>query len=120
MKRFCAMCGKEFEATSAAVRYCDECKVEVKKNWQEKQKQYAKNRAAKLGLVNITVYKDERDMLKTLASKENTTVAEVIKKLVANIETELTIDEPKDEPKDEPIETTPKKATKKATKKEKA
>ena len=41
MKRFCAMCGKEFEATSAAVRYCDDCKVEVKKNWQEKQKQYS-------------------------------------------------------------------------------
>lgn len=116
MKRFCAKCGKEFEAESAAVRYCPDCKAEVKKEWQEKQKQYAKNRAAKLGLVNITVYKDERDMLKTLASKENTTVAEIVKKLVANIETEST----KDEPIDEPIETTPKKTTKKATKKEKA
>ena len=119
MKRFCAKCGKEFEAESAAVRYCPDCKAEVKKEWQEKQKQYAKNRAAKLGLVNITVYKDERDILKTLASKENTTVAEIIKRLVANI-TESTINEPIDEPKDEPIETTPKKATKKATKKEKA
>ena len=82
MKRFCAMCGKEFEATSAAVRYCDDCKVEVKKNWQEKQKQYAKNRAAKLGLVNITVYKDSRDAIKAMAI-DGKTVADVIKELLA-------------------------------------
>ena len=82
MKRFCAMCGKEFEATSAAVRYCDDCKVEVKKNWQEKQKQYAKNRAAKLGLVNITVYKDSRDAIKAMAI-EGKTVADVVKELLA-------------------------------------
>ena len=83
MKRFCAMCGKEFEATSAAVRYCDDCKVEVKKNWQEKQKQYAKNRAAKLGLVNITVYKDSRDAIKAMAI-DGKTVADVIKELLEN------------------------------------
>ena len=82
MKRFCAMCGKEFEATSAAVRYCDDCKVEVKKNWQEKQKQYAKNRAAKLGLVNITVYKDSRDAIKAMAI-DGKTVADVVKELLA-------------------------------------
>ena len=82
MKRFCAMCGKEFEATSAAVRYCDDCKVEVKKNWQEKQKQYAKNRAAKLGLVNITVYKDSRDAIKAMAINGKT-VADVVKELLA-------------------------------------
>ena len=81
MKRFCAMCGKEFEATSAAVRYCDDCKVEVKKNWQEKQKQYAKNRAAKLGLVNITVYKDSRDAIKAMAINGKT-VADVVKELL--------------------------------------
>ena len=81
MKRFCAMCGKEFEATSAAVRYCDDCKVEVKKNWQEKQKQYAKNRAVKLGLVNITVYKDSRDAIKAMAINGKT-VADVIKELL--------------------------------------
>lgn len=81
MKRFCAMCGKEFEATSAAVRYCDDCKVEVKKNWQEKQKQYAKNRAAKLGLVNITVYKDSRDAIKAMAI-DGKTVADVVKELL--------------------------------------
>lgn len=81
MKRFCAMCGKEFQATSAAVRYCDDCKVEVKKNWQEKQKQYAKNRAAKLGLVNITVYKDSRDAIKAMAI-DGKTVADVVKELL--------------------------------------
>lgn len=81
MKRFCALCGKEFEATSAAVRYCDDCKVEVKKNWQEKQKQYAKNRAAKLGLVNITVYKDSRDAIKAMAINGKT-VADVVKELL--------------------------------------
>ena len=81
MKRFCAMCGKEFEATSAAVRYCDDCKVEVKKNWQEKQKQYAKARAVKLGLVNITVYKDSRDAIKAMAI-DGKTVADVIKELL--------------------------------------
>ena len=82
MKRFCAMCGKEFEANSAAVRYCDDCKVTVKKNWQEKQKQYAKNRAAKLGLVNITVYKDSRDAIKAMAI-DGKTVADVVKELLA-------------------------------------
>ena len=82
MKRFCAMCGKEFEATSAAVRYCDDCKVEVKKAWQAKQKEYAKNRAAKLGLVNITVYKDSRDAIKAMAI-DGKTVADVIKELLA-------------------------------------
>ena len=81
MKRFCAMCGKEFEATSAAVRYCDDCKAVVKKNWQEKQKQYAKNRAAKLGLVNITVYKDSRDLIKTMAI-DGKTVADIVKELL--------------------------------------
>ena len=81
MKRFCAMCGKEFEATSAAVRYCDDCKVVVKKNWQEKQKEYAKNRAAKLGLVNITVYKDSRDAIKAMAI-DGKTVADVVKELL--------------------------------------
>lgn len=81
MKRFCAMCGAEFEATSAAVRYCDDCKVVVKKNWQEKQKQYAKNRAAKLGLVNITVYKDSRDAIKAMAI-DGKTVADIVKELL--------------------------------------
>lgn len=81
MKRFCAMCGKEFEATSAAVRYCDDCKAVVKKNWQEKQKQYAKNRATKLGLVNITVYKDSRDAIKAMAI-DGKTVADVVKELL--------------------------------------
>ena len=81
MKRFCAKCGKEFEATSAAVRYCDDCKAEVKKEWQEKQKQYAKARATKLGLVNITVYKESRDAIKAMAI-EGKTVADVVKELL--------------------------------------
>lgn len=84
MKRFCAKCGHEFMAESAAVRYCPDCKAEVKKEWQEKQKQYAKNRAAKLGLVNITVYKTDRDIIKEIAEKDNMTVADVIKNILAS------------------------------------
>lgn len=94
MKRFCAKCGKEFEAESAAVRYCDECKAEVKKEWQAKQKQYAKDRALKLGLVNITVYKADRDAIKALAI-DGKTVADVVKDLVAAANKTAKVDAPK-------------------------
>lgn len=83
MKRFCSMCGNQFEAMSGAERYCPDCKEKVKSEWKEKQKAYAKQRAEKLGLVNVSIYKDDREILKERALQEKTTIAEVIKALLA-------------------------------------
>lgn len=84
MKRYCAKCGTMFEATSAATRYCDACKVEVKKEWAQKQSQLARERALRLGLVNISVYKEEREKLRALAAKAGITTADLLRRLMLN------------------------------------
>lgn len=84
MKRFCINCGTQFEATSGAERYCPECKVKIKEEWKEKQKKYAKERAERLNLVNVSIYKDDREILKERALEGKTTIAEVIKTLLAS------------------------------------
>ena len=98
MKRFCSMCGSQFEAMSGAERYCPDCKEKVKSEWKEKQKAYAKQRAEKLGLVNVSIYKDDREILKERALQEKTTIAEVIKALLTS---EVKQEEVKQEAKQE-------------------
>lgn len=85
MKRFCSLCGKEFEAEKASVRYCDDCKEQVKKEAREKQKGYAKARAEKLGLVTLVIYKEDREILTARAKAENKTTADVLREILENL-----------------------------------
>lgn len=77
---FCVKCGKEFEGNKNS-RYCADCKEEKKKENSAKMNIYVKERNARLGLTNISIYKEDRDYLKELA--EGTSIAEVIKELLA-------------------------------------
>ncbi len=84
-KHFCVACGKQFESDSKLTRYCPECKAKKKEEQKEKQKIYAKNRNQQLGLVNISIYKDDKDVLMKKAKENNTTMAEVLKELISRI-----------------------------------
>lgn len=93
MKRFCSLCGKEFEAEKASVRYCDECKEKVKQEAREKQKGYAKARAEKLGLVTLVIYKEDREILTNRAKAEGKTTADILREILENAK--INADEPK-------------------------
>ena len=82
MKHFCMNCGKEFEAENNMVRYCADCKAEIAQKQKEKQKHYAKARVEKLGLVNVSVYKEDRETIKALALNKNITVSDMVRELV--------------------------------------
>lgn len=82
MKRFCMACGKEFEASNNMVRYCEACKAEVAQRQKEKQKHYAKARVEKLGLVNLSVYKADRETIKALAVAKGVTVSDMVQDIL--------------------------------------
>lgn len=82
-KHFCMACGKEFEG-SPLKRYCPECEAKKKAEQKEKQKGYAKARTERLGLTNIQVYKTDKEKLANMAKEKNTTMAEVLKNLLAD------------------------------------
>lgn len=82
MKRFCMACGKEFDAPNNMVRYCDSCKAEVAQKQKEKQKHYARARVEKLGLVNLSVYKADRETIKALAIAKGVTVSDMVQDIL--------------------------------------
>ena len=82
MKHFCMNCGKEFAANNNMVRYCDACKEEIAQRQKEKQKHYARARVEKLGLVNLSVYKADRETIKTLAIAKGVTVSDMVQDIL--------------------------------------
>ena len=75
-------CGKEFAANNNMVRYCDACKEEIAQRQKEKQKHYARARVEKLGLVNLSVYKADRETIKTLAIAKGVTVSDMVQDIL--------------------------------------
>lgn len=82
MKHFCMNCGKEFAANNNMVRYCDACKEEIAQRQKEKQKHYARARVEKLGLVNLSVYKTDRETIKALAVAKGITVSDMVQDIL--------------------------------------
>lgn len=82
MKHFCTNCGKEFAANNNMVRYCDACKEEIAQRQKEKQKHYARARVEKLGLVNLSVYKADRETIKALAIAKGVTVSDMVQDIL--------------------------------------
>lgn len=82
MKHFCMNCGKEFAANNNMVRYCDACKEEIAQRQKEKQKHYARARVEKLGLVNLSVYKADRETIKALAIAKGITVSDMVQDIL--------------------------------------
>ena len=82
MKHFCMNCGKEFVANNNMVRYCDACKEEIAQRQKEKQKHYARARVEKLGLVNLSVYKTDRETIKALATAKGVTVSDMVQDIL--------------------------------------
>ena len=82
MKHFCMNCGKEFAANNNMVRYCDSCKEEIAQRQKEKQKHYARARVEKLGLVNLSVYKADRETIKALATAKGVTVSDMVQDIL--------------------------------------
>lgn len=82
MKHFCMNCGKEFAANNNMVRYCDACKEEIAQRQKEKQKHYARARVEKLGLVNLSVYKADRETIKALAIAKGVTVSDMVQDIL--------------------------------------
>ena len=82
MKHFCMNCGKEFAANNNMVRYCDACKEEIAQRQKEKQKHYARARVEKLGLVNLSVYKADRETIKALAVAKGITVSDMVQDIL--------------------------------------
>lgn len=97
MKHFCMNCGKEFAANNNMVRYCDACKEEIAQRQKEKQKHYARARVEKLGLVNLSVYKTDRETIKALAIAKGVTVSDMVQDILKHYDDTPTV--PKTAPK---------------------
>ena len=85
VKKFCVECGQQFTATNNLVRLCPICAEEHKQIAKEKQRNYVRERSQRLGITNISIYKTDKEILLAMASKGKTTMAEVLKKLLASI-----------------------------------
>lgn len=85
VKRFCIECGQQFTATNNLVRLCPVCAEEHKRKAKEKQRNYVRERSQRLGITNISIYKTDKEILLAMANKENVTMAEVLKRILANV-----------------------------------
>lgn len=99
MKHFCMNCGKEFAANNNMVRYCDACKEEIAQRQKEKQKHYARARVEKLGLVNLSVYKADRETIKALAIAKGVTVSDMVQDILKHYDDTPATTAPKTAPK---------------------
>ena len=84
--RFCSNCGKEMLVDSPMIRICDECKAKKKEENKKKQAKIQKERNEKLGLVNMSIKKEDREKLKAMAAKEGKNMFEVIHSILATVE----------------------------------
>lgn len=84
--RFCSNCGKEMWVDSPMIRICDECKAKKKEENKKKQAKIQKERNEKLGLVNMSIKKEDREKLKAMAAKEGKNMFEVIHRILATVE----------------------------------
>lgn len=85
-KHFCSSCGKQYEDSSKNSHICKECKEAKKKSNQKASAINAKKRAKTLGLVGAQIYDEDRNKLKEIAKVKDTTIAEVVKSVLATIE----------------------------------
>lgn len=83
IRKFCVECGEPFTASNNLVRLCPVCAEEHKRKAKEKQRNYVRERSQRLGITNISIYKTDKEILLAMASKEKTTMAEVLKKILA-------------------------------------
>lgn len=79
---FCQNCGKKFESENKLQRYCPECQALKKEEQKQKQKGYAKERIQRLGLVNISIYKQDKEVISNIAKEQNLTIAEALKAIL--------------------------------------
>lgn len=84
IKRFCSECGTQFMAANKMVRFCPTCAEKHKQELKEKQKGYAKERTARLGLTNVSIYKTDKEKLVKMAQEKGIILAEVLKELLAD------------------------------------
>ena len=84
--RFCSNCGKEMWVDSPMIRICDECKAKKKEENAKKANALQKERNKKLGLVNMSIKKEDREKLKAMAAKEGKNMFEVIHHILATVE----------------------------------
>ena len=84
-KHFCSSCGKQYEDSSKNSHICKECKEAKKKSNQKASALSAKKRAKTLGLVGAQIYDEDRNKLKEIAKVKDTTIAEVVKSVLATI-----------------------------------
>lgn len=84
--RFCSNCGKEMWVDSPMIRICDECKAKKKEENKKKQAKIQKERNEKLGLVNMSIKREDREKLKVMAAKEGKNMFEVIHRILATVE----------------------------------
>ena len=84
--RFCSNCGKEMWVDSPMIRICDECKAKKKEENAKKANALQKERNKKLGLVNMTIKKEDRDKLKVMAAKEKKNMFEVLHSILSKVE----------------------------------
>ena len=85
-RRFCSNCGKEMWVDSPMIRICDECKAKKKEENAKKANALQKERNKKLGLVNMSIKKEDREKLKAMAAKENKNMFEVLHSILATVE----------------------------------
>lgn len=84
--RFCSNCGKEMWVDSPMIRICDECKAKKKEENAKKANALQKERNKKLGLVNMSIKREDREKLKAIAAKEGKNMFEVLHSILATVE----------------------------------
>ena len=85
MKKFCSVCGKEFESTSNRQYVCPECKEEQHKKTVKAQAIKTKQRQEEKGLVSAMLYKEDREFIKKLAKEHECVFADELHRIIERI-----------------------------------
>lgn len=85
VKRFCSVCGKEFDATTNRQCVCTICKKIRQAENQKAQAIKAVHDRKEKGIVNAFMYKSDREFIKTLAKKSGATFTDKLHEIVESM-----------------------------------
>ena len=85
MKRFCSVCGKEFDATTSRQCVCPTCKETRRAENQKAQALKAVHDRKEKGIVNVFMYKSDRETIKALAKESGVTFTDKLHEIIESM-----------------------------------
>lgn len=85
VKRFCSVCGKEFDATTSRQCVCPTCKETRRTENQKAQALKAVHDRKEKGIVNAFMYKSDREFIKAMAKESGVTFTDKLHEIVESM-----------------------------------